>query len=141
MNFVNIDFGAPNCVQIYIVNDPFYQNKRLTHFFSKSRNYPFYQNRTVYVRGTYIMFEYWILKIAIFERFWATGNFQNSIFSPLRPKSKFWSLEHDFQVSSIYLKKSRRYIEKKYFRGIAIKVRVCNVISCIFAIWKCNNFG
>ena len=59
-------------------------------------------------------------------------NFKNSIFSLLRPRSKFWSLEsfasyqsleHNFQVSSIYLEKCAR-----------------NVIVCIFAILKCNNF-
>ena len=77
-----------------------------------------------------------IFKIRYFH-FW--GLYQKSA----RSEVLFWSLEHDFQVSSIYLKKTvgGDIDFKVYFREIAIEVRAHNEIVCIFAIWKFNKFG
>ena len=51
--------------------------------------------------------EFWKLPVPIFEGFWASGYFQNSIFSLLRPKSNFRSLE-----SCILVPKFQAFISK-----------------------------
>ena len=54
----------------------------------------------------------------------------------------FRFLEHNYQVSSIYLEMcSRSRILKLIFWLIAVKVCVHNLIVCIFEISKCYNLG
>ena len=75
-------------------------------------------------------------------------DFQNSIFSLLRPKSKFWYAGsfvlvprtkniHDCQVSRLYFKNSRMGRNlKKLWQIAIIKVPKCNEIVCI--LWFQN---
>ena len=73
--------------------------------------------------------KYWILKIAILEGFLTIGNFQSSLFSLLRPKSKFWSPRSFILVPRTWLP-SFKQVCQKMEKEIHFKVAFRRIGQC-----------